>query len=521
MNPIQSQSQTAPVIHFSIRTKIFLMMLIPSLLLVFVILMDYRNLTLLGQSAELILSKNYKSIQAAQRIREHLEMIRNQILLRMFNPDESDAELKNPTQEIAHLLDTCRNNITEPGEQAIIDELVSHYRRYQALLANMMRKMPQPAAFHEHVLDFLSLTATMIGKIDALVSINEHAMEQAEEETKQFARKALRYAIGLMIAALLCTLILSYLLSTRISMPLILLAQTLSTIKEGSGSYPELPVRTKDEIGFLTSEFNRLVVRLKIYDRESADRLLAEREKVHQAEIAKAQFIADLSHQLKTPMTSLNMSVGLLHDKAGRLSPEKQRTLLETAKEDCIRLASLINELVDIARLEAMVKPRQKEVLDIDVVIQECLRPLIHQAEEKHITLRLDIAHDIPPVAVDSLRFPWVITNLTGNAIRYTNSGGSVTLKAYQQGSRLYVQCIDTGVGICAAYLSKIFDRYTQFSEREKSGTIGLGLAIVKEIIEQHGGAITVQSQLNQGTTFTFWIPLSDEEHTHEERADY
>ena len=145
-------------------------------------------------------------------------------------------------------------------------------------------------------LDFISLTAEIVEDINALVGINEQAMERAERETKDFARQALHYSISLMIIALLSTITLSYLLSTRISSPLTTLAKTLSTIQEGSGSYPEIPVKTQDEIGFLTSEFNRLFTRLKEYDRESADKLLAEKEKVHQAEIAKAQFIADLSH---------------------------------------------------------------------------------------------------------------------------------------------------------------------------------------------------------------------------------
>ena len=513
--------QHFPDIHFSIRTKIFLIILIPSLLLIFVILMDYRNLNMLGRSAELILSKNYNSIQAAQKIRQNLEMTRNQILLGLFNLQKVDSKILDSHKEIATLLDACRNNITEPGEQLIIDDLLRDYETYQNLLKKITLNTTKSLSLNENFLAFISLTAEIILRINDLVLINEQAMEKAEHETKQFAQKALRYSIGLMICAILFTLILSYILSAHISMPLTLLAKTLSTIKEGSGSYPDIPVRTHDEIGFLTSEFNRLFERLKIYDRESADKLLAEKEKVHQAEIAKAKFIADLSHQLKTPMTSLAMSVGLLYEKPEHLSPEKQLELIEVAKDDCTRLFSLINELVNITQLEVMVQPREKEVLDIEVVIQECIKPLIHQAEEKNMKIELDIERGIPPVAIDSLRFPWVLTNLTGNALRYINSGGSVTLKVRKQENRLYFQCTDTGTGIDAKYLPRIFDRYRQFSEREKSGTIGLGLAIVKEIIEQHGGTIKVESQLHQGTTFTFWIPLDDEEQDYEESFDY
>lgn len=508
-------------IHFSIKTKIFLIMLIPTLLLLFVILIDYRNLNMLGRSAELILSKNYNSIQAAQKIRQHLAVSRNQILLHIFNHQQTDFEKKIPDQEIARLLDFCQNNVTESGEQVIIDDLFSRYAAYHTLLPNITQHLAKPSSMHADLLDFIALTGDFIVRINDLVLLNEQAMKKAEHETKQIAQKALYHSIGLMVTAILCTVILNYLLSRHISRPLTLLAKTLSSIKEGSGSYPDLPVRTQDEIGFLTSEFNRLFERLKVYDRESADKLLAEQEKVHQAELAKAKFIADLSHQLKTPMTSLAMSVGLLYDKPEYLSEEKQGKLIEVAKDDCSRLFSLINELVNITRLEVMVQPREKEVLDIEMVIQECIKPLMQQAEEKNSRIEVDIERGIPPVAVDSLRFPWVITNLTGNALRYIHPGGCVTLKVRQQENRIYFQCADTGIGIDAKYLPRIFERYSQFSEREKSGTIGLGLAIVKEIVEHHGGEIHVESQPQQGTTFTFWIPIETEEDEHEKRVDH
>jgi len=165
-----------------------------------------------------------------------------------------------------------------------------------------------------------------------------------------------------------------------------------------------------------------------------------------------------------------------------------------------------------------MLKPWAKESLDIEEVIDTCLKPLRHQAEEKGIQLRTEFEPGLPPIGIDSFRFPWVITNLVGNAIRYTDSGGDVTLAVEKRGSRFYFQCADTGIGIEEKYLPGIFDRFTQFSEREKMGTIGLGLAIVKEIIEQHGGDIRVESNVGKGTTFTFWIPIQTED-THDESS--
>ena len=154
-------------------------------------------------------------------------------------------------------------------------------------------------------------------------------------------------------------------------------------------------------------------------------------------------------------MTSLSMSVGVLSEKANRLSKEKKLKLLKTAREDCFRLSALINELVDIAKLEGWLRPRAKERLDIGKVIHECLRPIKNQAEERKIHLKIDIEPELPFIAIDSLRFPWVIANLIGNAIRYTDQGGRVTLKVDKHGSRLYFRCIDTGTGIEKKYLPK------------------------------------------------------------------
>jgi len=159
-----------------------------------------------------------------------------------------------------------------------------------------------------------------------------------------------------------------------------------------------------------------------------------------------------------------------------------------------------------------MARPRPKETLDVAVVIKECLAPLVKQAEQKGVALQIEVPEGLPKLTIDSFRFPWVITNLVGNALRYTEGDGGIQLNVSQSGSRFYFNCSDSGSGIAPEYLPHIFDRFTQFSERGKSGTIGLGLAIVKDIIEQHGGDIRVESSLGKGTTFTFWIPVEEGE---------
>lgn len=507
-----------PIRH-PIRFKIFLVSLVPTVALIAAALMNSQYLGALGDSAEQILSKNYKSIRAAQETRKIVEAIRNQLLINLSRGQEgfvvSDAQLEN----LSTNLNLCRENVTEAGEQELIDALFESYAQYEPAVRSlqvMEHSLWQSAQFAS----FLALTTQMVALIDELVAINETAMERAEQETRSLAKRAQRNAALLFGVIITAILALSYFLSYRIAKPIMTLARKLLEAREESRMYPEVQPRTSDEIGFLTQSFNRLFHRLKQYDQHRDEIIAGEREKVRRGEEAKGRFIADISHQLKTPMTSLAMSVGMLQSRGDVLGPEKRTKLIATAHDDCARLTALINELVDASRLEAMSQPRPKETLDIASLIDECLAPLMKQAEARGITIDVDISPDLPKVTIDSFRFPWVITNLVGNALRYTDRGSHIGLNVYKEGRRFYFQCLDTGSGIDPQFLPHIFDRFTQFSERGKGGTIGLGLAIVKDIIEQHGGDIAVESTVGRGTCFTFWIPAAKEE-KREQGADH
>lgn len=493
-------------IRYPIRIKIFFVSLVPTLALLIAALINNQYLDALGYSAEQILSKNYKSIRAAQEARKVLEEIRNPLLGQTFQTKSTIAVSREMLTNLSANLNVCRENITEPGERELIERLFSSYARYEPLV-NSLQSNIEEVSPHDRFAEFFALTAEMISRIDDLVAINESAMERAEQDTRLLANQAQRNAAILFGVIITGILVLSYFLSYRIAKPIMTFADQLLATKEGSGLYPAVQSRTNDEIGYLTQSFNRLFNRLKQYDQHRDEIIASEREKVRRGEEAKGKFIADISHQLKTPMTSLAMSIGMLNSRGEKFDADKRAKLIATAHDDCNRLTALINELVDLSRLEAMSQPRPKETLDVAVVIKECLVPLLKQAETRGVAIDIDISSNLPLVTIDSFRFPWVITNLVGNALRYTNRGGHIRLKVYRQWSRFYFQCTDTGSGIDPRFLPQIFDRFTQFSERGKGGTIGLGLAIVKDIIEQHGGDIEVESTVGEGTCFTFWIP--------------
>jgi signal transduction histidine kinase len=494
------------VIHRSIRNKIFAISLMPVIALLFVAVINYRLLNSLGQSAELIMSRNYASIKAAQQARQVLEENRNLVLAFIFRKEPGilgNLEL----EALADALAICRQHIAEIGEKHIVDSLEEKYQYYKMIVQRLSRP--------ESILptqDFMNLTAGIITDINTLVDLNERGMEAAENKTHQLAIHAQRHSLFFLCTTIGLITLLIYWLSHRVAKPIRQLAQSLADSRQGGNYYPQLPVRSKDEIGLLTEQFNSLFKQLHDYDTRNTAILTAEKLKVSSAEEARGRFIADLSHQLKTPMTSLSMSINLLNEKRDRFPEERVAMLLETANDDCIRMINLLNELVDIARLESIIKPAVHEKVDVSDLIHKCLKPLEEHAETNGILLTIEVEPNLPPITLDSQRFPWVFTNLVTNALRYTEKGGKIIIKVERRHGRFYFQCSDDGCGIEPRNLPFIFDRYTQFSERDKVGTIGLGLAIVKEIIEQHGGDIIAESRHRQGTTFTFWIPERQED---------
>lgn len=225
----------------------------------------------------------------------------------------------------------------------------------------------------------------------------------------------------------------------------------------------------------------------------------------------KSDFIATLSHEFRTPVTSITMSVDLLNQGIlGALNP-RQKELVDSAKEDCERLTKLARELLQLSKLESGRVQLRNEELNIRTVVEFSLRPLLLQFQEKNIRLVNDVPATLPVITADEQQVSWIITNLATNALKYTEPGGTVRLSAREEKEALMVSVEDTGQGIAEEHLEKIFDKFVQIKQRTDSrpGSVGLGLAIAKEIVESYGGKIWVTSRLGKGSTFSFTLPLS------------
>lgn len=228
----------------------------------------------------------------------------------------------------------------------------------------------------------------------------------------------------------------------------------------------------------------------------------------------KSAFVANVSHELRTPLVAIDKSLTLILEKeAGELS-QTQEQFLSIAQRNLKRLSALINDLLDLSKLEAGKMEVRRKRMAINNVIQEVIDSLNNWARSKNITLEKRIEDMLPDVEIDPDRLAQVITNLVGNAVKFTPNDGKISLEAKLSDGKkeLEVSVKDSGIGISPEDLPKIFSKFYQCGgERmisDVNGT-GIGLSIAKEIVELHGGKIWVESEKGQGARFIFTIPLT------------
>ena len=221
----------------------------------------------------------------------------------------------------------------------------------------------------------------------------------------------------------------------------------------------------------------------------------------------KSDFVMAASHELRTPMTGIEMSLGLLDEKLKDTMSADQQRLLETAQEDVLRLKALISDLLDLSRLESGKIELQFVRVSLKPMFERTLDIFVNQAQERDIQLTCEVPDDLSPVRADPNKIAWVLSNLVSNALRYVQDGGRVAVSAEQAGDWVHVHVADDGKGIPEEYHARVFDKFIRVDDGACSGGTGLGLAISKEIVRAHRGVIWVDSRLGEGSTFTFTLP--------------
>ena len=224
-------------------------------------------------------------------------------------------------------------------------------------------------------------------------------------------------------------------------------------------------------------------------------------------DVAKTNFIATISHELKTPLAASDFSLKLLSDeRIGTLSDE-QKELIENLKQDNQRVLKILSELLNMSQVESgRIKINVNEVSPYQIV-QNAMETVSSGAKEKNIEIIKDLAEGLPSIMADTEKSTWVLNNLLTNALKFTTSGSSIRLTVKQNDKLVVFSVTDTGPGIAPEYQTKLFDRYFQVPGVNIKGT-GLGLSISKEFIDAQKGRIWVESKPGTGSVFSFSLPM-------------
>jgi signal transduction histidine kinase len=271
--------------------------------------------------------------------------------------------------------------------------------------------------------------------------------------------------------------------------------------------------------GVITIAGNALYNRLRLrefisrFELDRNQHLLEEsNRKLRELDEIKSRFFANISHELRTPLTLLLAPMEALERGLGTLNEAQIADHLRTMQGNGLRLLKLINDLLDLVRLDSKRIEVKRETVDLTHFIPGILNSASKLAEDRRLLLRSEVDDGIGRVLVDREKLEKVLLNLVINAIKFTASGGTIICRAHHRESRLILELSDTGMGIKPEDLPHVFDRFWQAdssSERKHQGT-GIGLALVKELVEVQGGEVTIESVVDRGTTFFISLPWVD-----------
>ncbi len=258
-----------------------------------------------------------------------------------------------------------------------------------------------------------------------------------------------------------------------------------------NGEYQQIPLQGPDEVQALAGAYNEMI------------------DQVQASQQSQRDFVANVSHELKTPLTSIQGFSQAMVDGTVQSGPSLTKAA-SIVKTEADRMYRLVVDLLDLARFDAGTIILDRMALDLRKLLTHVVNQLIPQAAEARVKLSLDV--DILPTCVgDEDRLAQVFTNLVDNAIKHTPENGFVKLNAWSDGELAHIEIIDSGKGIPDEHLGRIFERFYKVDgsrkEESKPGT-GLGLAIAQQIIQAHGGVISVRSSLGEGSVFEVVIPV-------------
>lgn len=579
----------------------------------------------LGSHSQTILKHNYRSVLAAQRMKEAIERMDSAALFLVAGESQkglAQAEKNRPVFEAE--LKVQEGNITEAGEKEFTAGLRDAWTDYQSKFAKLGKSANAEEAKQLYFSELESAFHKVKTAADQILTINQDTMVRKSDSVSRTAERMNAVTITVALAALALGLFVSTLLTRRMLKPLSALSEATRRLGEGHFD-SRARVHGSDELAGLAHDFNAMAARLAEYRKSSLGELLQahlsmqaaidsipdpvaifsvegnlqnvnhaaetllglktdsgskeplknvdastrtilERIRSHvlsgkgafvprgfedavqlptllgdryflprgapvyetrgvvigatillqdvtrlrRFEELKNDVVATIAHEFRTPLTSLRMAVHLCTEQVAGPLTDKQAELLHAAREDCDRLQAMVDDLLDLSRIESGRIELYPLPTPIGVLAESAVEQFKAEAEAKGVRLSAIILVPEVKVLADHERIGHALSNLLGNALRHSERDGAVTLGASVTNGAVRFTVTDTGKGIAKDYQERIFDKFFQVPEAGPKGT-GLGLYIAKEIVRGHGGDIGVESEPGKGCTFWFTLPRQTE----------
>ena len=565
----------------------------------------------LGNQVDVILRENFRSVLAAQQMKETAERMDSALFFSLVGEEERGRNLY--AQNLPGFRDSLRTelaNITLPGEGELADKVKQAHEKYAARAEDFWNTGDPETRRKMYFDEMLPAFTGIKDTAQEIIRINQDNMVQADRHARDLSAQSTRYMIVAILAGISGAIYFAARLQRSILEPI----QALTTVSKelGEGKLDQVvPVASQDELGQLADTFNKMATKLRAYRQAMGDQVLQARQMTEitfsafpdpiialssdgridftnpaankflyhigqrdslppsvQAEVdrvfkgapdflptsfervivfrvedhevfmlprvigmrdesghifgaavilqdvtrlrlldeVKTNLVSTVSHELKTPLTSVRMGLHLLlEERIGALNA-KQTELLLAAREDSERLLRMINDLLDLAKLEsgkAMLPGQAEDPKELVESAAEDLRAFVEARGSRLVT---QISPGLPKVIVDPQQIAHVFSNFVSNAVKHTKAGEEIVLAARNQDGQVRFSVIDHGSGIPLQYQSRLFDRFFRVPGSEVTGA-GLGLAIAKEIVLNQGGNIGVNSTPGEGSEFYFDLP--------------
>ena len=591
-------------------------------LLIVILIIGFQSivlLTQLGDSIDVILQENYRSVIACQDMKEALERIDSGILFILLGYEQQGSELVNQNTVVFRTaLNVELHNITLPGEGDKAERLKRLFGQYTTALEDVKDPgLGQDLRRDTYFSRLLPLFEQIKATADEILHMNQKNMSDANQRAREAAAAARNRMVVLLMIGVAVAAGFILLIGKWILRPIARLTASADEIKSGN---LDLVVKadSKDEIGALSEAFNAMAAGLRQLRRTDQARLhriqrsteeafrflpdgvavvdingnvevasaialdafnLRPNEKIfdlpfqsvielfHEAvrtgriaepgsgqsyiqrfvqgqeryfrpraipildadhnptgvivilsDVTQERYqdelkrgaISIVAHQLRTPLTSVRMALHLLlEEKIGSVT-EKQAELLVAAREDSDRLHSVLEQLLNISRIESGRAQIDSRPMSSHQLVFESVEPFRRTAQDKGINLEINLPDDLPDVLADSGLIAQVFANLISNALKYTNPGGKVSVSAQSEDNFATFSVSDTGIGIPQQYLEKILEQFFRVPGQGGDAGAGLGLSIVQQIVGAHGGTVTVESTEGVGSVFVFSLKVAD-----------